>query len=66
MPKETEKGKCGSKKERRKKQNIKIRQLLEKFQLQLELELPLRGPSQQLQAATQPPTAHQAGKGAAG
>ena len=37
-----------------------------KFQLQLELHLQLRGPSQQLQAATKPPTANQAGKGAAG
>ena len=30
------------------------------------LQLQLRGPSQQLQAATTPPTANQAGKGAAG
>ena len=37
-----------------------------KLQLQLQLELQLRGPSQQLQAATKPPTANQAGKGAAG
>jgi hypothetical protein len=33
---------------------------------QLQLQLQLRGPSQQLQAATKPPTANQAGKGAAG
>jgi hypothetical protein len=39
---------------------------LGKFQLQLELQLQLRGPSQQLQAATKPPTANPAGKGAAG
>jgi hypothetical protein len=32
----------------------------------LQLQLQLRGPSQQLQAATTPPTANQAGKGAAG
>ena len=35
-------------------------------QLQLQLQLQLRGPSQQHQAATTPPTANQAGKGAAG
>jgi len=29
MPKDTKKGKCGSKKERRRKQNIKLRQLLD-------------------------------------
>ena len=34
--------------------------------LQLQLQLQLRGPSQQLQAATTPPTANQTGKGAAG
>ena len=32
----------------------------------VQLQLQLRGPSQQLQAATTPPTANQAGKGAAG
>ena len=32
----------------------------------LQLQLQLRGPSQQLQAATTPPTANQAGKGVAG
>jgi hypothetical protein len=62
MPKEKKKGKCGSNKERRRQQKIKLRQLLEKLLRQLQL----RGPSQQLQAATTPPTANQAGKGAAG